>query len=575
MHAQIGDQHAGAHVHRGARLEQRLAEARRFDLDHVIARLRERQADHLERTRVAALQLGQIESLRAGVGLQQRQRARLHTALDLLPGGSSALVDERLGGEPLRLRQAGLLGTEIGLVEAVQLVVPGQHLRIGLQALDAHRAAGSRRAQIALHMAQGERQHRRRRRYRARIRRIAEALDDPERSGRELGDGRRVARAHLHRERAGVREHAPCGILQARWQLDRVGRVLGHPHRERDGTDLGVLVVLVEDRRDRLATGQNQPHLLGQLAIDRRGKPQHERADRQAGCGGAFTLAAELGLEGRTHAVAETLLDACRHAGVHRRRDATPPHQAHRCVGRQRPRAGQHDQARLALGLALRILQRTRTGGRDDALAQCTGHDPHRQPVTESLDLAPGVGRDAAVGGGTVDVDQEVLVFLDRRAVIRLDRFHRRPAGAEAERAGAGQRSIGACCPRDARLPVGPHLRTAAHSGRQRLFEVEDPVAIAGPEPRPPGQGARAGHRHRIGQARVAEGDDRLRKRDRQLPHLRHLALRTDSDDRRGFGRDARQRRQRQQRRPPPPDPSSYHVHLASMASSTGTPIVP
>ena len=82
MDAEVGDEHAGAHEHRRALVEQRLAEAQRLDLDDVVSGPLERQAHHLERPRVAAGELRQVEALRAGVVAQQRNLARADPAFD-------------------------------------------------------------------------------------------------------------------------------------------------------------------------------------------------------------------------------------------------------------------------------------------------------------------------------------------------------------------------------------------------------------------------------------------------------------------------------------------------------------
>jgi hypothetical protein len=63
VHAEVGDQHARAHVHRRLLVEQGLAQAPRLDLDDVEAGLGQRDADHLEGARVAAGELRQVEPL--------------------------------------------------------------------------------------------------------------------------------------------------------------------------------------------------------------------------------------------------------------------------------------------------------------------------------------------------------------------------------------------------------------------------------------------------------------------------------------------------------------------------------
>ena len=229
MHAEVGDQHAGAHVHRRPLVEQRLTEAQRLDLDHVIARLGERDADHLERPRVAAGELRQLEPPRTGIAAEQRDLARADPALDLALDRPAPGVDVVLGGVPLACRQAERLGAELGLVVLLQLRVPGQDLGVALQPLDPH-LAGARRgrrlaapaAQLGLHMAQGHRQHR-----------VGMALDHAERRRRELGDRRRRAGGDLERKARSVGERPAGVVLQLAWQDDAVGRVLGQRLGER------------------------------------------------------------------------------------------------------------------------------------------------------------------------------------------------------------------------------------------------------------------------------------------------------------------------------------------------------
>ena len=74
--AEVGDEDAGANEHRRALVEQRLAEPQRLDLDDVVARLGERDADDLERARVVAGELRQVEAGRARFLGEQRDFAR-------------------------------------------------------------------------------------------------------------------------------------------------------------------------------------------------------------------------------------------------------------------------------------------------------------------------------------------------------------------------------------------------------------------------------------------------------------------------------------------------------------------
>ena len=230
-------------------------------------RLGQWNAHHLERPRIAALQLRQIEPPGSRIGLQQRQRACLHPAVDLRAVGAATAIHVRDGGRPLVLGQSRVARADLVFVKPAQLRVPGQDVGIGLQAAHAHRSLAGGRAQIALHMTQRERQQRRRGR---RARRVNVALDDAKWRCRELGNRRRVAGGHPHRKGLGVGQRPPGIVLQARRQGERVDRVFSHAHGQRDGIDLGRLVGRIVQRRDGFAVGAHQANLLGELALDRR-----------------------------------------------------------------------------------------------------------------------------------------------------------------------------------------------------------------------------------------------------------------------------------------------------------------
>jgi hypothetical protein len=86
------------------------------------------------------------------------------------------------------------------------------------------------------------------------------------------------------------------------------------------------------------------------------------------------------------------------------------------------------------------------------------------------------------------------------------------------------------------RAPLGTDARGAGRSRTERLAEVVEPDAVVGPSPAARGNAALASDRERIGEARVAESDHRVRELHRHLAHLRDLALRRDGDDRDGAG---------------------------------------
>ena len=129
----------------GARLvEQRRAEAQRLDLHHVVARLGERNADHLERPRVAACELRQIEPLGVGVAAEQRDLARADPALDLALDRPALGVQRVLDGEPFALRQPGSSAVSWVSWYFGSLRIPGQDVGVAVHALHPHLAGAGR-----------------------------------------------------------------------------------------------------------------------------------------------------------------------------------------------------------------------------------------------------------------------------------------------------------------------------------------------------------------------------------------------------------------------------------------------
>ena len=546
MHAQVGDEHAGAHEHRRALVEQRLAEPERLDLDDVIARLGEGNADDLERARIATLDLRQVEPARAGLLRQQRDFARADVLLDAVLHDLAVGPRLLLEGVPLALGQAELPGGHLRLVVFLQLRVPGEDVGVALQPLDAHLAAGRGGAQVRLHVTQRHRQHG-----------VGVALDDAERRRRELGDRRRAAGLHLERKGGRVGERPTGVVLQPGRQLDGEGGVLGERRAKRDLAHLGCLVVLVEDRRQRLAACGPEADLRGGRTRDRRAEAHAHRPDRQAGRIRTLALAGELGGKGGADDVAKALLDRREHFWIGTRRNALAPDETHRRAVRKRPLATRN-QGPLRL-------RRSDVARLQDLVAHGAADDAQRQPLADALDLAPGVGDDARLDGSAVQAHQEVLVFLDL-AASRLHRDNGWPAGREGELRLAGEHRAGRGAGRAGRrlrhgLPVGAHCDDAARARAERFPEVVEPDPLVGPSAAACGHAALARDRRRIGEARIAEGDDALGELDDHLAHLCDLALRRHGDDARAERRCGPERRSRRRRRPCGPDAS---LHPAS-----------
>ena len=128
VHAQVGDQGAGARIHRRPAGQQRVAEDARLHLHHVVTALRQRDADDFGGAGFGGLQLRQVGT--AGVGL----------------GGQQRLV-------------AGLV---LVVVVALEAHKPAQQRFVAeaaVQPFDGDLAARAGTLQIGLHMAQRHRQH--------------------------------------------------------------------------------------------------------------------------------------------------------------------------------------------------------------------------------------------------------------------------------------------------------------------------------------------------------------------------------------------------------------------------------
>ena len=505
VHTQVGDQHAGAHVHRCLGGQQRLAQTARFDLDHVVPRLGQRDADHFERARVAALQRWQIQPLGAGIAGQQRHLAGADRAIDLPAARFAAAIVVFHPLLPLGGRPTGLLGGDLGLVEAVHLAQPGQHVGGVGQALDAHLAGGGGGLQVALYMAQGHRYQSRR-----------FTLDHAKWCGSKLGQRRRAAGGHLAWVAGGIGQGAAGHVLEAGGQFRLVAGVLGQGHRKVDLRDLDLLVVLVEHRRQAIAPGRwLEPHLLRQC-LGHRGREAHRhRPDRQTGRIGPLTLAAELGHKGAPHLPAKVLRALGQHLGVGRGGNARAPHQAHAGFMGKGAAAGHHQHAGLDLGEATGLEHRVALGA---------GDHPDRQTLADALHLAPQLAGQAGLGHRAGEGEQKVLVFLDLFVVAGLNRIDRRGAGGKAEVGVAGQRTL-------LGLPAGLEGHAALQTGRQLLAEVEQPGSGIRPAATAGRCATLAGHGHRVGLLECAEGHHALVEADHQLLHTGHLALRADGGD--------------------------------------------
>jgi hypothetical protein len=554
MHRQVGDEDAGAHVHRRRAIEQRLAQARRLDLDDVVARLRQRDADHLERMRLGLRLRRQLDRAHVGGVIQKAHAARLHRGrilridlgvvgvlvLFLLGLGAPVVLGGALVLDGHRRRQldAQLLlhrrTIQRGLVVARELGEPVDDGRVVGQRQVARRRAAERHrldAGLALDLAHRQRQHR-----------LGVELEDAEGGRRKLGERRGLGRARLQREHVGVLQLAAGVVGEAGRQLDAqvglLGQLVGELHRgdalfrlvvaraalvaaeevdelvqaglvQVDQRVRGLAAVLLELRLV-VAVGADQHHLLGDPLGHRRRELDAQRAHRQAVGARVDALAGEAGGEGRAHGVLQApVVGAGNAAG---RRDALAPHQRDPGLGRRRPRALQRDAARLL---------RDEADSLQDRVARRPDDDLDRHALADAGELAVREALDAVGRGRAVEQQREDLLLLDLLPLAR------RRVGAHDGRAAGGEVEPGVR--RDGRaghrLDARVRRDAAARAGRQVLGEVEDPGLVVDPA-----RGARlraagrAGDVQRRRQARIAELDHGLAERGPHLAHQRDLA---------------------------------------------------
>ena len=339
VHAQVGDQHPCAHVHRGVRAEQRAAQPGRLDLQHVVAGLGNRHAHHLERLRPGCVDRRHLDATGLRVARQQRDLSRMHHARHAPRHGASIGIGVLPLLVPPGLRHPQFARRSPGFVVFPQTAVPADHLAWRGHAAGTQLAGHRAGCQLALHAPQCQRH-----------RRLRAPFDDAEGRRGKTGQRWRVARAHGQRK-AGCVGQRPCGrILQVGGQFQAQGRPLHAHRREDDLRDLLGQVVGIVVRPDGLGARAQQPRLHRQRARHRRREAQHHGAYRQARRLGALAFATELGGERRPHLEVEGLRLAGEHLRVALRADAAAPHQAHLRALRQGAFATQHQGVVRSLG---------------------------------------------------------------------------------------------------------------------------------------------------------------------------------------------------------------------------------
>ena len=593
VHAEVRDQRGRPHVHRCRLAEQGGAEALRLDLDDVEARLRQRDADDLERSRVVASRTGQRQRLRGGVALQQAQLARRDLILLARFGARLLAFASLVATDALARRDRLQVGRQVGEVDAVardaRLVIPLDaalpldQRRIALSTVDVdrtHRAwrpADRDRRLRARHDDAADRQRRLHVAHRQRQHRVGIELEDAERRRRELRQRRRERRLRLQREQRRVRQRPARIVDELLRRLDRQLRVLRERRLELDLRDRRAAVVGIERRMalDRLAAiDEPDRESLAERSRDRRCELDTDRADRRAGSLRVLALAREARGEVGTDVELQTAFDGGRDAA--RRRDALAPEQRDVGAARKPPRAGQHRHLVGALvgppGVGLvrerEALQQFAAIGAFDEL--------DADALTDARDLAPGVREHARRRRGAVQRQHEDLLLVDACAALAGRREvadDRRAAGRE------GKSLLAADDAAVPRLRVGPHVEVAAHPRPDVVGEVVDPRTVVDPataarrraadvERRRELRIAEVDHRAAEGRAHLADDGDLVLRREllhdhrlasRRVPRRRlRVARRAGDDERREEARDRDDDAERAPHGPPARCPSPW-----------------
>jgi hypothetical protein len=380
-------------------------------------------------------------------------------------------------------------------------------------------------AQVGFHVAQRDGKQRRA------LRAFGKALDDAKGRRCKLGQRRQTTRGHLERKALRIGQGPARGVLQVLGQLQRVGRALGQGrgklHAAHQLVGLVCLrlaaVVFLQPGLDHLL-GRLEPQARRQLARYRGTECHRERADRQAGSLGVFALAGEFGGERRTHLVGEALLHRIGHAAG--RGHPLAPHQLHLGRRREAPGAGQRlHRQRLLRRTSLQAL------GLEQGRTLLAIHQAHRHALSHAVELAPGIGLHALQRGGAVELQHEILLFVDGLVGAGTQVLHERPAAIELIASSALQWGA------RGRFEVRLDVRRAAHPRWQVALEVVHPFALAGPAARTLAdlRVAAAQFQRRRGLG-ITEGDDSTVKLGHHLAHPRHLALRRKLGDLQSLG---------------------------------------
>ena len=407
MHGQVGDQRRGAHVHRLRRGEQRRTEQLALDFDDVVARLAERNADHFELA--AAARLGQFLPADAGAFGEEGEFAGVVGVEALLALAVDLQAD--LGGLLLEFLQGQHGGDDVGVL--------GQPLLAEAMAAGQREAAG---LQAGLDIAQGDRQQA-----------AFLQFDNAETAGK-FGQRRQLAGSGRQRKTGRIAQRPAGFILEAGRDLEfhlgvlREGR--GKAERAEDRFLLATFLVRVE--RAAWAVAGQQPEFAQKPGIECGIESQRDGRKGGAGRAGLFPFAAKGGLERLAHLVDEAFLLLARRAvqGL----DTFAPDQFHLAAGRQ-VLAAADDQ-----GIAAHAAGEVEHGGADFRTDRAG-----RNALADAIGLAPQVALQRFGIERAATIDDEGLVFLDRRAGSRQRAPGARRGTKELETALAAQGFAIAC----------------------------------------------------------------------------------------------------------------------------------
>ena len=428
VHAQVGHQRRGAHVHGAAlamaSIQQRSTQLLRCDLDHMEAR-RQRNAHHLERAQFLAGDLGQVQRLDTALPRQQREHARLHMV---------ALVVDHLGQRALHIAR-GHAALHVVVVVARHLAEPGNDVGIGRWLERAHLACGRyrrcgrwRSARLqALHLEARFHIAQRHRQQRGAVRPFGKSFHHAKRRSSKFCQRRQARRSHPQRKARGIAQGAARGVFEILGQLQREAGLLGQGRVELHAVDHGISIAAVlaaihpglEGLVSRL-----EPDGHGQLARHRGVERQRQRAQWHAGRLGVFTLAAEFGRKRFAHAVGEALFHAVGHPAG--RGHALAKHQLQLRAGGKPAVAGKAGELQRLFRGPLFQAQ-----GLEQVGALGTFNHAHRHALAHAFQRAPHVGLHALGSGGPVELQHKELLFVELLVGVGPHALHKGAAAIE------------------------------------------------------------------------------------------------------------------------------------------------